>query len=47
MVGDCKQLKTDVDSYNDNNPHGKYIEICFDSRDDLDEAAQPKVYPGL
>lgn len=47
IVGDCKQLKTDVDSYNDNNPHGKYIEICFDFRDDLKEAEQPTVYPGL
>jgi len=47
IVGDCKQLKTDVDSYNDNNPHGEYIEICFDFRDDLAEAEQPTVYPGL
>jgi hypothetical protein len=47
VVNDCKQLKTDVDSYNDNNPHGKYIEICFDFRDDLEEAGQPTVYPGL
>jgi hypothetical protein len=47
VVGDCKQLKSDVDSYNDNNPHGKYVEVNFDFRDDLAEAEQPTVYPGL
>ena len=47
ITGDCKSLKTSVDSYNDNNQHGKYIEICFDFRDDLEEAEQPTVYPGL
>ena len=46
-LGDCKQLKTDVDSYNDNNGAGEYIEMCFDFTDDLMEMEQPEVYPGL
>jgi len=46
-VGDCKQLKTSVDSYNDNNKHGKYIEISFDFAEDMEESEQPTVYPGL
>jgi hypothetical protein len=47
IVGDCKQLKTDVDSYNDNNKDGKYIELSFNFGDDLAEAEQPTSYPGL
>jgi hypothetical protein len=47
IVGDCKQLKTSVDSYNDNNPHGHYIEMTFNFSDDMEEASQPIVYPGL
>jgi hypothetical protein len=47
IVGDCRQLKTSVDSYNDNNRHGKYVEISFNFADDMDEADQPTVYPGL
>ena len=47
IVGDCKQLKTDVESYNENNPHGKYVELSFDFREDLAEAEQPTTYPGL
>jgi len=47
IVGDCKQLKTSVDSYNDNNKHGKYIEISFNFVDDMAESEQPTVYPGL
>jgi hypothetical protein len=47
IVGDCKQLKTSVDSYNDNNKHGKYIEISFDFAEDMEESEQPTVYPGL
>ena len=47
IVGDCKQLKTDVDSYNDNNKRGQYVEVDFDFTLDLEEAAQATVYPGL
>jgi len=47
VIGDCRQLKTDVDSYNDNNKHNAYIEICFDFGDDLAELEQEAVYPGL
>jgi hypothetical protein len=47
IAGDCKSLKTSVDSYNDNNKHGKYIEIYFNFIPDLEEAEQPTVYPGL
>jgi hypothetical protein len=47
IVGDCKQLKTDVDSYNDNNKEGHYIEVDFNFHPDLEEAAQSTVYPGL
>lgn len=47
IVGDCKQLKTSVDSYNDNNKHGKYVEISFDFSVDMAESEQSTVYPGL
>jgi hypothetical protein len=47
ISGDCKQLKTSVDSYNDNNTHGKYIEISFNFSEDMAESEQPTVYPGL
>lgn len=37
IVGDCRQLKTDVDSYNENsNPSGP-IQMIFDFTDDLKE----------
>jgi hypothetical protein len=47
IVGDCKQLKNSVDSYNDNNKHGKYVEVSFNFAEDMEEADQPTVYPGL
>lgn len=47
IVGDCKQLKTDVGSYNDNNKDGHYVEVDFNFNPDLEEAEQPTVYPGL
>ena len=47
IVGDCKQLKNDVASYNDNNPHGHYIAVDFNFEPDLEESEQPTVYPGL
>ena len=47
IVGDCKQLKTSVDSYNDNNKAGKYIEMSFSFSEDMEESEQPTSYPGL
>jgi hypothetical protein len=47
ISGDCKSLRNSQDSYNDNNPHGKYVEINFNFAEDLEEEAQPTTYPGL
>ena len=44
IVGDCHQLKTDIDSYNDNyNSSGQQIRMDFDFTQDLQEldAAAP------
>jgi hypothetical protein len=46
ILGDCRQLKIDVDSYNDNNPHGAHIQMIFDFTDDLVEMEQPTEYAG-
>ncbi|MDD2325103.1 MAG: hypothetical protein PHW63_03715 [Alphaproteobacteria bacterium] len=37
IVGDCRQLKTDVDSYNDTNKEAEPIQIIFDFDMDLAE----------
>jgi hypothetical protein len=37
IVGDCHQLKNDVDSYNDNINPSQPIQMVFDFRDDLAE----------
>ena len=37
IVGDCRQLKTDVDSYNENKNPGKPIQMVFDFTLDLVE----------
>ena len=44
-MGDCKQLKTDLDSYNDNNPHGAQIQMTFNFTEDLQELDMPSEYP--
>ncbi len=44
-LGDVKQLKSDKDSYNDNNPHGAYIEMSFNFDEDLAELDHPTEYP--
>lgn len=44
IIGDCRQLKTDVDSYNDNNKYDAQIQMTFDFRDDLAELEQPVEY---
>ena len=38
IVGDCKQLKNDLRSYNENFNSGEAIQIVFDFTDDLAEA---------
>jgi hypothetical protein len=37
IVGDCRQLKTDADSFNDNSNPGLPIQMVFDFTDDLAE----------
>jgi hypothetical protein len=37
IVGDCHQLKNDVDSYNQNLNPGEAIQMVFDFRDDMAE----------
>lgn len=37
IVGDCVQLKLDVDSYNEHFNDGDEIQMIFDFRDDLEE----------
>lgn len=37
IVGDCKQLKADVDSYNENANPGQPIQMIFDFTRDLEE----------
>ncbi len=44
VVGDCRQLKADVDSYNENNTHGGHYQLCLDFRDDVAEHEQPTEY---
>jgi len=40
IVGDCRQLKTDVDSYNENAKPVTPIQVVFDFTNDLDELEQ-------
>ena len=40
ILGDCRQLKTDADSYNDNNSDGASIQMVFDFRKDLAESEE-------
>jgi hypothetical protein len=44
IVGDCRQMKVDVDSYNDSHPEAEAIQIVFDFTMDLAEldAAEDK-----
>lgn len=39
IVGDCRQLKTDLDSYNENRNPGDPIQMIFDFTLDLEELA--------
>jgi len=44
VLGDCRQLKTDVESYNDNNKYNATIQMVFDFTEDLIELEQPLEY---
>lgn len=44
VLGEVKQLKTDCDSYNDNNIHGAHIQMSFNFESDLDELDQDSEY---
>ncbi|HEY1784853.1 MAG TPA: hypothetical protein VGG30_04860, partial [Pirellulales bacterium] len=44
IVGECRQLKTDADSYNDNHPNEKPIQMVFDFRRDMTEMDEPTEY---
>ena len=37
IVGDCRHLKTDIESYNDNQNDGAPIQMVFDFTEDLEE----------
>jgi hypothetical protein len=45
VLGDCHQLKTDVESYNDNFNPAKPVQIHFDFSEDLEEMDMPSDYP--
>ncbi|HZL44856.1 MAG TPA: hypothetical protein VFC28_01400 [Opitutaceae bacterium] len=46
IVADCQQLKTDVDSYNENyNPTGVLVQTSFDFTEDMAESELPTEYP--
>jgi hypothetical protein len=47
IVGDCKQLKTDVDSYNDNFNPSEAIQMIFDFTYDIEEAELAKLVNAL
>ncbi len=44
ILGDCTQLKTDQDSYNDNNPFGATIQMSFNFEHDLADLEQDTEY---
>ena len=44
VLGECKQLKTDLESYNDNNTDGAFIQMSFNFESDLEELAQDTKY---
>jgi hypothetical protein len=47
VLGDCTQLKRDLDSYNENYNTGDQLRICFDFSEDLAELEQPTEYPAF
>ncbi len=44
IVGECSQLKRDVDSYNDNNKHGGHYQLVIDFTYDVAEGEQSTEY---
>lgn len=44
IVGDCRQLKTDVDSFNENRPELPPIQLVLDFTDDVAESNLPTDY---
>lgn len=47
ILGDCRQLKVDTDSYNDNNIHDAHIQLSLDFGPDVAELELPTEYnPG-
>jgi hypothetical protein len=48
VVADCRQLKADVDSYNQNNENGGYIQLSLNFTYDVEElelaAASPRTF---
>lgn len=44
IVGDCSQLKRDVDSFNDNNTYGAKYQLTLDFGQDVAEREQPTDY---
>ncbi len=47
ILGDCRQLHVDVDSYNDNNKFGAQVQMSFDFEPDIAELNESTEYPGL
>jgi hypothetical protein len=45
VLNDVRQLKTDLDSYNDNNSFGVQLAMDFDFSKDLQEEGFPAEYP--
>lgn len=45
IVGDCRQLKRDVDFYTEQRPENPRIQMVFDFSDDIEEAEAPAEYP--
>jgi len=45
IVGDCRQLRTDLESFNENYNRGAPIQLSFDFTEDLEEAAMATEYP--
>lgn len=45
IVGECRQLKSDVDYFNKSHPGEREIQLLLDFRDDIEEGEFPKEYP--
>ena len=44
ILGDCTQLKTDQDSYNENNPYGATIQLSFNFEEDIADGEHDTEY---